>query len=320
LAIGRIFPEVMPRALLPDLVELAGHWNPDLIVSDNFEFAGRVVAESRQIPHAALKVADEFSYSDRHTLVPQMDILRSTVGLPPDPDAQMQFRYLYLVDAPPGFETDQILPPTTLRMRRLIYDGETAPDWIPKLEPRPTVYATAGTNVNTVAGVLERLLEALRDEPINLILTVGLTRDPAEFGPQPANVHIERYVPQSLLMPRCDAAVVHGGAGTVFTALDHGVPLVIVPIAADQFAHAERCAALGVGVTVDPAHRTPEAIRNALREVLRNPLYRENVVSVQQAMRAAPTAAEVVPLLERLAVQKRPVTTGSIARAFGSAR
>jgi UDP:flavonoid glycosyltransferase YjiC (YdhE family) len=290
MAIGRIFPEVVPRALLPDLVELSDRWNPDLIVSDNFEFAGRVVAESREIPHAALKVSEFFSYADRHKLVAQMDALRASVGLPPDPDGAMQFRYLYLVDDPPGFDMDQRLPPTTVRMRRVSYDGESVPDWLSTLEPRPTVYATAGTNVNMVAGVLERLLEALRDEPINLILTVGQSRDPAEFGPQPPNVHIERYLSQSLLMPHCDAAVVHGGTGTVYTALDHGLPLVIVPIASDQFVNAQRCA--------------------ALCEVLTNPVYRANACRVQQAMRTLPMPHEVVPLLERVAREKRLVTSG----------
>jgi UDP:flavonoid glycosyltransferase YjiC (YdhE family) len=99
----------------------------------------------------------------------------------------------------------------------------------------------------------------------------------------------------------------------VFTALDHGVPLVIVPIASDQFANAERCAALGVGITVDAAHRTPDAIRDALREVLGKPVYRENARRVQQSMRALPTPEKVVPLLERLAVERRPVTAGRLA-------
>jgi UDP:flavonoid glycosyltransferase YjiC (YdhE family) len=312
IAITRMFPEVLPCALLADLVELADRWNPDLIVSDNFEFAGRVVAESREVPHASLKVSEFFSYLDRHVLIPQMDVLRAGVGLPPDPDAEMQFRYMYLVDDPPGFDSGQILPPTTVRLRRTIFDGSVSPDWLSDLAPRPTVYATAGTNVNTVTGVLERLLEALRDEPINLILTVGHARDPAEFGPQPSNVHIERYLSQSLLMPYCDAAVVHGGTGTVYTAIDHGMPLVVVPIGADQFVNAQRCAAVGAGIVIEPEHRTPEAIRDALREVLHDPSYREAARHVQEGMRRFPTPAEIVPLLERLALDRRPVRSNAV--------
>jgi UDP:flavonoid glycosyltransferase YjiC (YdhE family) len=66
------------------------------------------------------------------------------------------------------------------------------------------VYATARTHVGGYAGVLERLLEALAEEPINLILTVGHVRNSSESGVYPENVHIESYVPQSLLMLYCD--------------------------------------------------------------------------------------------------------------------
>jgi MGT family glycosyltransferase len=167
--------------------------------------------------------------------------------------------------------------------------------------------------VSRHAGVLERLLEALSCEPINLILTVGHERNPAEFEPYADNVHVESYVPQSLLMPYCDAAVMHGGTGTVYTALDHGVPMVNVPIGADQFVNAERCASLGVGPVVDVGHRTPEAIREALREVLRDAGYRERARQVQQSMHALPSPREIVPLLERLATDRTPQLSPTLA-------
>ena len=103
-----------------------------------------------------------------------------------------------------------------------------------------------GTVFNQVPGILEAILEGLRDEPITLIMTTGRDQDPAAFGPQPPNVHLERYVPQSLLFPRCDLVVTHGGSGTVMTALDHGLPMVIVPVSADQPDNARRCEQLGV--------------------------------------------------------------------------
>jgi UDP:flavonoid glycosyltransferase YjiC (YdhE family) len=313
LSLTRLFPEIVPRAMLPEMVATVDSWRPDLIISENFEFAGRVAAESRGIPHAALKVSEFLGYPERDALVQPMDALRASVGLPPDPDAMMQFRYLYMVDEPPGFTPDDSLPPTTVRMQRVIEDGTSLPSWVSELPRRPTVYATAGTYVSRYPGVLERLLEALSSEPINLILTVGHERNPSEFEAYPENVHIESYVPQSLLMPYCDAVVVHGGTGTVYTALDHGLPMVNVPIGADQFVNAERCAALGVGPVVDFEHRTPYAIRAALREVLDDPSYRERARKVQQSMHALPSPREIVPLLERLATERRPQLSPTLA-------
>src|SRR5205814_4683234 len=131
-------------------------------------------------------------------------------------------------------------------------------------------------------------IAGLRDEPVELIVTVGRDQDPGQFGQQPANVHVERYIPQSLLFPRCDLVVCHGGWNTVLAALGHGLPLVLLPIGADQPQNAERCAALGVGVTVRPEGRTPTAIRAAVREVLANPSYRENAERMRDEMESLP--------------------------------
>src|SRR5205085_5969457 len=154
-------------------------------------------------------------------------------------------------------------------------------EWVSELkEPdRPTVYATLGTFDNNRTDILSAILDALRDERLNLILTVGRNRDPSEFGPQPPNVHVERYIPQSLLLPYCDMVLCHGGSGTIMDALSFGLPMVIVPIAADQPENAQRCMEAGVArvIDVEPDQRQPQhpglpqAIRDATREVLADP-------------------------------------------------
>jgi len=102
-------------------------------------------------------------------------------------------------------------------------------------------------------------------------------------------------------MSYCDAVLSHGGSGTVSTALDHGLPLVNVPIGADQFVNAERCAGIGVGLTIEPEQRTPQAIRHAVREVLTTRTYRDKAHQIQQTMHALPPPEAAVPLLEQLA-------------------
>ena len=308
----RLFPEIAPRAILSDVADVCDRWRPELIVSDNLEYAGRVAGESRSIPHATIAVDSSVRYADRRAIVPQMDCLRASVGLPPDPDGEMQFRYLHLVNAPVELLADDELPPTGVRLRRSIRDGDGLPDWVATLPRRQTVYATAGTFVSRFPGVLERLLEAMANEPVNLILTVGPDTDPASLGVPPPNVHVERYIPQSRLMPYCDAVLAHGGTGTVYTALEHGLPLVNVPIGADQFVTSESCANAGVGLVIGPEQRNPDAIRAAVREVLADSAYREKARQLQRAIHALPTPADVVPLLERLAAEKRPIVRSAL--------
>jgi UDP:flavonoid glycosyltransferase YjiC (YdhE family) len=89
----------------------------------------------------------------------------------------------------------------------------------------------------------------------------------------PRRVVAERYVPLTLLLPRCAAVVAHGGSGTVLAAVAHSLPLMVIPFGADQPLNAARAEALGLGRTVASAGLTAQAVRSAVREVLGQPSY-----------------------------------------------
>jgi MGT family glycosyltransferase len=181
---------------------------------------------------------------------------------------------------------------------------EALPEWVGRLEERPTIYATMGTDFNSMTEILSAILEGLGPEHVNLILTVGRDRDPAEFGPQPDNVHVERYIPQSLVLPDCDLAVCHGGSGTVMDVVSHGIPMVIIPIGADQPENAQICAEAGVAKIVGPSKRTAANIRQAALEVLSEPAYTQNARRLRAEIEELPRLDHAVELLENLAIER----------------
>jgi MGT family glycosyltransferase len=142
---------------------------------------------------------------------------------------------------------------------------------------------------------------------INLIVAVGRDQDSAEFGPQPANVHIERYIPHALPLPFCDAIISHGGFSSIMACLNEGLPMVLIPLAGgDQEGNAQRCAELGVGRVIATRERTAKVIRDAVREVLGDPRYRQRVKRLRDEMRALPGPEHAVSFLETLAVEHIP--------------
>jgi MGT family glycosyltransferase len=158
---------------------------------------------------------------------------------------------------------------------------------------------------------LAAIFAGLRDEPLNIVATVGAAADPAAFGPQQPHIRVERFLPLAHVLPRCDLVVCHGGSGTVIAALAHGLPLVIVPMAADQPHNAARCEALGVGRTLLPADCTPEAVRDEVHAVLADPAYRRNAARVRDEAAAMPGPEYAVTLLEQLAREKQPILAAS---------
>jgi len=309
-----IFVGVYGVTMTPDLLPLAHQWQPDLIVRGSSEYGGCVAAEVLGIPHASIRTASPSSqYGLRHLVAESLARLRELNGLPPDPDTQMPFRYLHLAAEPPCFRLpDGPVGPTFHPLRPVNFESgdEALPPWVAALPDRPTIYVTLGTVFSRgPAGhaLFPAVLAALRDEPVNLIVTVGRDNDPAQFGPQPLNVHIERFIPQSALLPHCDLVVHHGGFSTVTGALNAGLPMVVIPISADQPYNAACCAALGVGVVIEPDNVTPEAIRAAAREVMDTPSYRQKAEQVRDEMAALPGPEYAVTLLERLAEEKQPL-------------
>jgi MGT family glycosyltransferase len=178
--------------------------------------------------------------------------------------------------------------------------GESTP-WPVHLRGAPTVYATLGTVFNLESGDLfERLLAGLGGLKANVIVTVGRQLDPAELGKVPPNVRVERYLPQAFVLPHCDAVVSHGGSGSVLGALAHGLPMVLLPMGADQPLNAARCEELGIARVIDAPDATATAIREASEAVLADPDYRLRAARFRDELAALPGPEEAVALLERL--------------------
>jgi len=317
-AVPNIYVGVYAVAMTPDLLTIAREWHPDLIVRDANEYGGCVAAEVLGIPHALVRTGSTCSrYGLRHLVAEPLARLRELNGLPPDPDVDMPFRYLHLAAEPPRFRlAGEPVAPTAHPLRPVNFESgdEQLPPWIADLPDRPTIYATLGTMASRrpdARALFTAMLAALRDEPVNLILTVGRENDPADFGPQSRNVHTERFIPQSALLPHCDLVVQQGGFSTVTGALNAGLPMVVIPMGADQPYNAACCAALGVGAVIAPDNRNPEAIREAVREVLADPTYRRNAEHVRDEMAALPGPEFAVELLDRLAAEKLPIIATS---------
>lgn len=308
--VGRGFGRRLARERAADLLPLCAEWRPDLLVCEEIDFGAMVVAERLGLPYATVLVIAAGSFVRPEYVAAPLDEVRAEHGLPPDPGLAMLARYLVLAPFPPSYRDPAFPLPATARSFRLHSPGagHAAPPAIARRSTAPTVYATLGTIYNMESGDLfQRVLAGLRDLPINLVMTVGRDIDPAEFGSQPAHVQIERYIPQDTLLPFCDAVLVHGGSGSVAGALAHGLPMVVLPLGADQPLNAARCAELGVARVLAALTATPEQVRLAMAAVLAEPGYRRAAERLRDEIAGLPGPEYAVQLLERLAGERRPL-------------
>jgi N-glycosyltransferase len=305
-----VFAGRAPRALIPDLTRHVEAWRPDVLVRENTEFAACLVAEKNGLPHASIGTGSQSSRGERRALFAEtLDQRRAELDLPPDPGAEMLFRYLQLAFIPPGWDGDVEHPPTIHFIR---YDnpdrpGETRPAWLDAPRDRPLVLASLGTLMNGVPGLFEAIIEAVAGEPIEVVAAIGRDQDPGRFSTPPPNVRIEQYVSQIQVLAECAMFVAHGGFNGTKEALRLGLPLVVIPIGGDQHYTAERVEALGLGRAVGPHERDPATIRSRIREVMAEARYRDSARAFAAEMQALPSIEHAVTLLEQLARDGRPI-------------
>jgi UDP:flavonoid glycosyltransferase YjiC (YdhE family) len=304
--------DITTRWMVPDLIAVAGRWRPDLIIREGMEYGGCIAAEVLGIPHASVAGnayaaldSPDINYFPGNRLMVAEPLARhrDQFGLPPDPDVEMPFRHLHMCFTPPAWDGASAPRPRNTRFLRhtsTVSPGARLPEWVERLPDRPTVFASLGTVFNKTPGVLEAIVEALAEEPVNVVVSIGRDEDPGRFGRLPDHVRLEAYVPQVLLLASCAAFITHGGFNSVKEALSEGVPMVVVPISADQPYSAERCADLGLARTVGAEERHAATIRDALRAVLAEPSYGAKARAFQAEMMALPGPEQVVELLERL--------------------
>ncbi|MEO1643926.1 MAG: nucleotide disphospho-sugar-binding domain-containing protein [Chloroflexota bacterium] len=98
----------------------------------------------------------------------------------------------------------------------------------------------------------------------------------------------------------CDLVISHGGSGTVIATLAHGLPMVLMPMGADQINNASRCQSLGFGEVLNVMTMTSSDIAETVNRVLADTSYRKVAEGLKAEMDKLPPPTYAVFLLERL--------------------
>ena len=254
------FASGSPEERAGRIADRCAEWRPDVLVCDEVDFACPLAAERLGLPFAVVQVC-------AHEFIPADLAIPAAVELSPFPES--------------------LRPGAAHRFRA--HDAPQADG--------AAIYFTLGTIFNNECGDLfARVLEGVAPLGAEVIVSVGPYVEPSELGPQPPNVRVERHVEQAEILPRCHAAISHGGSGSVLAALAHGLPSLLLPMGADQPWSADRCEALGVARVLDVSAAAPADIRAAVAAL---DGLRTAAARVRDEIARLPGPDEAVRLLER---------------------
>jgi UDP:flavonoid glycosyltransferase YjiC (YdhE family) len=231
---------------------------------------------------------------------PVVDELSTALGLESDPDAERLLAAPLLTRAP-GSLDDPVAASAALRFREPRGPEAELPDWWDGSDA-PLVYLSFGSEVPTMPFFpdLYRAALAALPEGLRVLATIGDKADPAALGELPPGVHVEGWVPQAAVMPHAAAMVGHGGSGSTLTALAWGLPMVLLPLFADQPQNARRVDEAGAGVLLDGGPPALAGLGAALRAVLDEAGYAAAAGRIRDEMEALPPVDEAVVALAKV--------------------
>jgi UDP:flavonoid glycosyltransferase YjiC (YdhE family) len=145
--------------------------------------------------------------------------------------------------------------------------------------PEPLVYLGLGSSARR--DLVLAAASQLGTLPVNVIAPVKHYLRSGDV--LPSNVHVTGLLPAHLLRGLVDAAVLHGGQGTLQTACATGIPFVGIGLQPEQVWNVDQCVAQGNALALSPRQAGTPALAAAVRWLLAD----EGVRAAAERVRAA---------------------------------
>ncbi|XP_072604944.1 UDP-glucuronosyltransferase 2B31-like [Vulpes vulpes] len=112
-------------------------------------------------------------------------------------------------------------------------------------------------------------------------------KKPETLGP---NTRLYKWLPQNDLLghPKAKAFITHGGTNGIYEAIYHGIPMVGIPLFADQADNIVHMKAKGAAIRLDFSAMSSADLLNALRTVINAPSYKENAMKLSRIQHDQP--------------------------------
>jgi glucuronosyltransferase len=106
----------------------------------------------------------------------------------------------------------------------------------------------------------------------------------------PNNVHLLPWVPQNDILGHAKTKlfVAHGGCYGQYEAVYHGVPMIGVPLFAEQGWNCVRARQKGIALCLDLLTFTADELHNTVQELIDNATYRSNIRRLSGILHDAP--------------------------------
>lgn len=283
------------------LKEQVQEFRPDVIVSDSVCFWGKLTARKYGIPLVVSTTTFAFNkYSSQYmksSFSEIWDLIRGNGRVKKELKALEQYGYheksiMPLVQS--DNYTDSIVYATkayqpcsgTFSKHYAFVGPSVFSELTPNKQGKPLVYISLGTVINDRPDFYHKCIEALAEEPVEVLISCGKAVNQEQFRNLPENITVKPYVDQLEVLSRASVFLTHCGMNSVSESLYMATPMVLFPQTNEQRAVARRAGEMGAGIHLK--EDSAKAIRDAVRTILGNDEYAWNAMRCNQDFRSAP--------------------------------
>jgi UDP:flavonoid glycosyltransferase YjiC (YdhE family) len=302
---GHWFDDAANQEQIPLIENMIAEFQPDVVVTSAITMSALIAAERCGVPAVAIGFC-EYLYpgiDDQDSrkqwrindLTSHLNRTRKLFGLPgvdPDPATMPMLGQRYLQRSTPEFSESVSYPPQVRFIGSALFWEPVCPNKAleralqKRDRSRPLVYLQLGRLFDG-RGKWDRLVATLAAMPVDVFADVGradyLTGSSASI---PENFFISNYVPLGAVAEEAICTITSGQTASFLAAVEHAVPLIVVPFSDDGTDLAQKIDQEGIGMGVlDESAITVQSASAALDQIS-EPGFRKELLRVRENFRA----------------------------------
>jgi len=160
------------------------------------------------------------------------------------------------------------------------------------------IYFSLGSLGSADVELMRRVIDCLSATPYRYVVSKGPLHAEIDLA---SNMTGAEFLPQTSVIPLCDAVITHGGNNTVTECLHFGKPMIVLPLFWDQHDNAQRVHELGLGVRLDTYRFTDAEMHGALGRLLTDAGLRTRLAGAAAAIQRRDGVRRAATLIERTA-------------------
>jgi len=153
------------------------------------------------------------------------------------------------------------------------------------IKEKNPIYISLGTVFNQFLDFYKLCFKAFGNTDHTVVMSIGEKVQISELGEIPNNFIVKNYIPQTEVLKYTKLFITHGGMNSTHEGLYYGVPLIVIPLSADQPIIAQQVSDIGAGVKLHMQNLTPHNLLETVDYMLNHLSFKENAANIRESFR-----------------------------------